>query len=290
MRGLSLVIALYRAGGVDAASETGIAGHTDAKSAFRGLQIRTRRVPDGSPCRRWLAAWFSSDGEHMTQMQTSTELRPLEVRRLGLVPYGEGLAIQDDLVRRRRAGEIPDTLLLLEHTHVITLGSGAHDENVLVGPEERAARGIELYPTGRGGDVTYHGPGQLVGYPILDLKPDRQDLHRYLRDLEEMLIGVLGEFGLRGGRKEGLTGVWVDDRKVAAIGVRVGSGWITSHGFALNVSTDLSFFGAIVPCGIRGHGVGSISQELGRPVAMADVEAAVVRQMERVFGARAFVG
>jgi lipoyl(octanoyl) transferase len=210
--------------------------------------------------------------------------RPLDVRRVGTIAYADALALQAELVAGRRAGEIPDTLLLLEHPHVITLGSGSHEENVLVSPEERAARGIELFETGRGGDVTYHGPGQLVGYPILDLKPDRQDLHRYLRDLEEMLIGVLGEFGLSGSRKEGLTGVWVDDRKLAAIGVRVSSGWITSHGFALNVNTDLSFFGAIVPCGIRDHGVGSISQEAGRTVEMPEAEDAVVRQMERVFG------
>jgi lipoyl(octanoyl) transferase len=214
----------------------------------------------------------------------STLPRTLEVRRLGRVPYADALALQNELVAARRAGTVSDTLLLLEHPHVITLGSGAHEENVLVSPEERAARGIELFETGRGGDVTYHGPGQLVGYPILDLKPDRQDLHRYLRNLEEMLIGVLGEFGLIGSRKEGLTGVWVGDRKLAAIGVRVSSGWITSHGFALNVSTDLGFFGAIVPCGIRDHGVGSISAELGREVTLAEAEAAVVRQMEAVFG------
>src|SRR5215218_8903809 len=216
--------------------------------------------------------------------ETAAPPRPLSVRRLGLIAYGHALELQKELVDQRRAGEIADTLLLLEHPHVITLGSGAHGENILVSAEERAERGIELYETGRGGDVTYHGPGQLVGYPILDLKPDRQDLHRYLRDLEEMLIAALAEFGLRGGRKEGLTGVWVDDRKLAAIGVRVSSGWITSHGFALNVTTDLSFFGAIVPCGIRDHGVGSISAEVGRTVAMREAEDAVVRQMERVFG------
>jgi lipoyl(octanoyl) transferase len=216
--------------------------------------------------------------------ETAAPVRALDVRRLGTIAYADALALQNDLVAARRAGEIPDTLLLLEHPHVITLGSGSHAENVLVSPEERAERGIELFETGRGGDVTYHGPGQLVGYPVLDLKPDRQDLHRYLRDLEEMLIGVLGEFGLRGSRKEGLTGVWVDDRKLAAIGVRVSSGWITSHGFALNVSTDLSFFGAIVPCGIRDHGVGSISGEVGRTVALREAEDAVVRQMARVFG------
>ncbi len=220
-------------------------------------------------------------------MDTTVATRTVQVRRLGTLSYADALALQSELVARRRAREVVDTLLLLEHPHVITLGSGSHDENVLVSAEERAARGIELFETGRGGDVTYHGPGQLVGYPILDLKPDRCDLHRYLRDLEEVLIGVLAEFGLAGGRKEGLTGVWVEDRKLAAIGVRVSSGWITSHGFALNVNTDLSFFGTIVPCGIRAHGVGSISGELGRPVAMADVEAAVVRSFERVFGAAA---
>ena len=214
----------------------------------------------------------------------STDARPLDVRRLGRVAYGDALEMQAELVRQRRAGEIPDTLLLLEHPHVITLGSGSHDENVLVTPEERAARGIELFETGRGGDVTYHGPGQLVGYPIFDLKPDRQDLHRYLRDIEEALIGVLAEFGLVGGRKEGLTGVWVDDRKLAAIGVRVSSGWITSHGFALNVATDLSMFGTIVPCGIRDHGVGSLSGELGREVTLAEAEGAAVRAFTRVFG------
>lgn len=211
-------------------------------------------------------------------------VRPLAVRRLGTVAYGEALALQADLVRQRRAGEIPDTLLLLEHPHVITLGSGWHPENILVSDEERARLGIELYETGRGGDVTYHGPGQLVGYPILDLKPDRCDLHAYLRDLEEVLIRALADLGLRAGRVEGLTGAWVADRKLAAIGVRVSSGWITSHGFALNVSTELGYFDTIVPCGIRGHGVGSVERELGRPVAMADVERAVVRRFCEVFG------
>jgi lipoyl(octanoyl) transferase len=219
-----------------------------------------------------------------TETPAATERRTMEVRRLGLISYADALELQAELVRQRRAGEVPDTLLLLEHPHVITLGSGSHGENVLVTPEERAARGIELFDTGRGGDVTYHGPGQLVGYPIFDLKPDRQDLHRYLRDIEEALIGVLADFGLSGGRKEGLTGVWVDDRKIAAIGVRVSSGWITSHGFALNVATDLSMFGTIIPCGIRDHGVGSLSTELRREVAMEEAEASAVRWFSRVFG------
>src|SRR5690606_38201684 len=138
---------------------------------------------------------------------------------------------QEDLVRRRRAGEIGDTLLLLEHPHVITLGSAARPENVLLNDQQRSERGIELHESGRGGDVTYHGPGQLVGYPILDLKPDRCDLHQYLRDLEQVLIDTLSDFGIRSRRIDGLTGVWVGRRKLAAIGVRVSSGWITSHGF-----------------------------------------------------------
>jgi lipoyl(octanoyl) transferase len=208
---------------------------------------------------------------------------PLDVRRLGRVPYADAVALQAELVQQRRAGAIPDTLLLLEHPHVITLGSGSRAEHVLASPEERARRGIELWESGRGGDVTYHGPGQLVGYPILDLKPDRCDLHRYLRDLEEVLIAVLGEFGLSGRRREGLTGAWVEDRKLAAIGVRVSSGWITSHGFALNVNTDLAFFAAIVPCGIRDHGVGSLASELGRPLAMEEVEEVAVRRFAERF-------
>jgi lipoyl(octanoyl) transferase len=210
--------------------------------------------------------------------------RALHVRRLEKVPYAEGLDLQADLVGRRRSDGIPDTLLLLEHPHVITLGTGTHADNILVSAEERARRGIELYQAGRGGDVTYHGPGQLVGYPILDLKPDRCDLHRYLRDLEEALILALGDLGLSAGRRPGMTGAWVGDRKLAAIGVRVSSGWITSHGFALNVSPDLSYFGAIVPCGIREYGVGSLAEELGRSVTREEVETVVVSRFCEVFG------
>jgi lipoyl(octanoyl) transferase len=212
--------------------------------------------------------------------------RVLDVRRLGTVSYADSLELQTQLVKQRRAGEAPDTLLLLEHPHVITLGSGSRSEHLLVSAEERAARRIELFETGRGGDVTYHGPGQLVGYPILDLKPDRCDVHAYLRDLEEVLARVLGRFGLRARRVEGLTGVWVEDRKLAAIGVRVSSGWITSHGFALNVSTDLSYFETIVPCGIRQHGVGSIEQELGGTLSMGTVIGTVVEEFSSVFGFR----
>jgi lipoyl(octanoyl) transferase len=209
--------------------------------------------------------------------------RTLEVRRLGVLPYREALALQDRLVGDRRSGEIPDLLLLLEHPHVITLGSSADASHILLDETERRLLGIELFETGRGGDVTYHGPGQLVGYPILDLKPDRQDLHRYVRDLETVLIRVLSAYEIDGARKPGLTGVWVDDEKVAAIGVRVSSGWITSHGFALNVNTDLRFFDSIVPCGIPDHGVTSLGSLLGREVVMTEVEARVVEAMAEVF-------
>jgi len=204
-------------------------------------------------------------------MEDRTGLRTLDVRRLGVVGYAEALGVQEALVRERREGAVGDQLLLLEHPHVITLGSSSSEEHVLVDAAERAERGIELFETGRGGDVTYHGPGQLVGYPILDLKPDRKDLHRYLRDIEQVLIDVLAELGLRAERADGYTGVWVDDRKVAAIGVRVSSGWITSHGFALNVRPDLSFFSTIVPCGIQDRAVTSLEELLGRPVEVEEV-------------------
>ena len=207
----------------------------------------------------------------------------LEVRRLGEVPYADALALQAELVKQRRASRIPDQLLLLEHPHVITLGTASSTNHILVGDEERALLGIELFETGRGGDVTYHGPGQLVGYPIFDLKPDRCDLHQYVRDIEQALINALARFGLHCARKQGLTGVWLGDEKIAAIGVRVSSGWITSHGFALNVNTDLQFFDSIVPCGIRDHGVTSMQRALGREVVMSEVEAAVAAEFAALF-------
>jgi lipoyl(octanoyl) transferase len=211
-------------------------------------------------------------------------VRTMEVRRLGLVAYGEALALQERLVAERRSGAVGDLLLLLEHPHVITLGSSSDPRNVLLDAAERRLLGIELFETGRGGDVTYHGPGQLVGYPVLDLKPDRKDLHRYVRDLEEALIRMLATYGVDAGRMAGNTGVWIGDEKVAAIGVRVSSGWITSHGFALNVGTDLTFFDAIVPCGIREYGVTSLARVLGRDVAMEEVADRTVAAMAEVFG------
>jgi lipoyl(octanoyl) transferase len=208
----------------------------------------------------------------------------LEVQDLGLVPYAEALALQSDLVGRRRAGDIPDQLLLLQHPHVITLGTASSRAHIVADQSRLQELGIDLVDVGRGGDVTYHGPGQLVGYPILDLKPDRKDVHRYLRDLESVLVRTLGEMGIQGEPVPDLTGVWVDGRKIAAIGVRISSGWITSHGFALNVSNDLSFFETIVPCGIQDVSVTSVSQELGRPVGVPDILGIVSRAFSKVFG------
>lgn len=211
-------------------------------------------------------------------------MKQLQVRPLGTVAYAEALELQADLVLQRRNDQIPDTLLLLEHPHVITLGSSSRPEHILLDEKERDALGIELFETGRGGDVTYHGPGQLVGYPILDLKPDRCDLHRYVRDIEEALINAIAGFKLQGERKEGLSGVWLNDKKIAAIGVRVSSGWITSHGFALNVNTDLQFFDTIVPCGIQNYGVTSIQRATGKRYTVQTIIPAVADSFARVFG------
>lgn len=215
--------------------------------------------------------------------------RPLRVLQLGTVPYAEGLELQADLVAERRAGAVPDTLVLLEHPHVITLGSSSDPAHVLVDDQERSRLGIELFEAGRGGDVTYHGPGQLVAYPILDLKPDRKDLHRYLRDLETVLIGVAADYGIEAERSEAGTGVWTAGGKLAAIGIRVSSGWITSHGIALNVRSDLSYFDTIVPCGIAEGGVTSLERELGSAPEPPDVVERFVRHFASVFGRKVLV-
>jgi lipoyl(octanoyl) transferase len=206
------------------------------------------------------------------------------VRRLGVVPYADALALQRSLVEDRRAGRIGDTLLLLQHPHVLTLGvrGDGGRAHILASPDVLATRGIEVYETGRGGDVTYHGPGQIVGYPIIDLNPDRRDVHRYVRDLETVLIRTVAEYGIDGGRFAGLTGVWVGNEKVAAIGVRIAR-WITSHGFALNVNTNLDNFNLIVPCGIADRGVTSMARVLGRPLVTEEVENRIIEQFGNVF-------
>jgi lipoyl(octanoyl) transferase len=208
----------------------------------------------------------------------------MDVRRLGTIGYEEALDMQRRLVEERKAGHIGDQLLLLEHPPVITLGARTRSDrsHVLATPEALAARGVGLFESGRGGDVTYHGPGQLVGYPIIDLKPDRCDVHRYVRDLEEVLIDAVGSFGIAAGRIRGLTGIWVGSEKLAAIGVRI-SRWVTSHGFAFNVTTDLSYFDLIVPCGIADRGVTSLARLLGRSVDRGDVEVHIAAHFCTVF-------
>ena len=175
--------------------------------------------------------------------------RRCEVRNLGLMEWGDAFRLQQLLVKQRKAGEICDQLVLVEHPHVVTMGRNGREENLLASPNILARTGIGFYETDRGGDVTYHGPGQIVGYPILDLRDWKRDVHLYVRALEQTLIDTLADFGIEAGRIEGLTGVWVGGAKVAAIGVHI-SRWITSHGFAFNLNPDLSFFQYIVPCGL----------------------------------------
>ncbi|SVA93914.1 uncharacterized protein METZ01_LOCUS146768 [marine metagenome] len=214
----------------------------------------------------------------------------LEVQRTGLISYGEALALQSDLVKRRRNGDSPDQLLLLEHPHVITMGTGTQGDHVLADRVERKRLGIDLVEVGRGGAVTYHGPGQLIGYPILDLKPSRKDVYRYLRDLEQVIIDALSALGVHGHRLKGQTGVWVSGCKIAAVGVRVSSSWITSHGFALNISTDLSYFKTIVPCGLQGVCVTSVSKEFGRHREVAEVIPMVINAFAALFERRVVSG
>ena len=210
--------------------------------------------------------------------------RPLEIRRLGVVPYAEALRLQRLLVEERRAERVPDLLLLLQHPPVITLGvKGDGGRSNIVATDARLAElGIEVSETGRGGDVTYHGPGQIVGYPIVDLKPDRCDVHRYVRDLEETMIRVCADYGLTAVRIKGLTGAWIGGEKIGAIGVRI-SRWITSHGFAFNVRTNLQHFQLIVPCGISDRGVTSLERAAGRPVSLDEVAGRLVDHFAAVF-------
>ena len=209
--------------------------------------------------------------------------RILAVRRLGLVPYADGLELQRRLVEERKTDRIPDTLLLLQHPHVLTVGVKKDGRShILASPERLSSLGVDVFETGRGGDVTYHGPGQLVGYPILNLDPDRRDVHRYVRDLEEVMIRVCADYGLEAGRVKGFSGAWIGDEKIGAIGVRI-SRWITSHGFAFNVTTDVDFFNLIVPCGIADKGVTSLAAKLGKAPAMAEVEDRFMDHFAAVF-------
>ena len=207
----------------------------------------------------------------------------VDVRRLpGLTPYAKAWDLQKDLVRLRKRDEIPDTFILCEHPPVFTVGRAAKDAaNLGAGEEYLKALGAEVFWSDRGGDATFHGPGQIVGYPILRLK-DR-DTHGYLRRLEEVLLRVLAGYGLEGWRHPEYTGVWVGEKKIAAIGVKFSSGWIASHGFALNVNTDLSWFDRITPCGIREFGMTSLERELGGQVPITGVEQRIVERFREAF-------
>jgi lipoyl(octanoyl) transferase len=212
-------------------------------------------------------------------------VRSIEIVRLGRVRYAEAIALMEKRVEERAAGRAGDALYLLEHEPVLTLGRRANVENIVVDRAVLAARGVEVFETGRGGDVTYHGPGQIVGYPVLDLSPDRRDVRRYVADLEEVMIRTCASYDVRASRVSGLIGAWIDGtRKIGAIGVRI-SRWITSHGFALNVSTSLDGFGLIVPCGIKDRGVTSLSIESGRVLSVGEVMDTLERVFLDVFGA-----
>jgi lipoyl(octanoyl) transferase len=212
----------------------------------------------------------------------------LTVYRLGRVEYEDGLRLMQRFADARRQELISDSLLLLEHPPVLTLGRGAKRENIIAGDESLSSEGLEIFETNRGGDVTYHGPGQIVGYPIFLLPKDRQDVRRYVRDVERCIIQTLAEYGLEAGTIPKWPGVWLgeegspDARKIAAIGVHL-SRWLTTHGFALNVNTHLPYFQLIVPCGIREAGVTSMQRELGRPISVPEVEDALARHFGTVF-------
>jgi lipoyl(octanoyl) transferase len=207
-------------------------------------------------------------------------MRICEVTDLGLTGYGAALQLQRELVERRKRGEVADQLLFVEHPHVITMGRNGHRENMLAPVEILDRAGIDFQETDRGGDVTYHGPGQIVGYPILDLREWKRDVVSYVRGIEQTIIDALGQFGIEAGRVAGATGVWVAGAKVAAIGVHI-SRWVTSHGFALNVDTDLSYFQYIVPCGLT-KPVTSM-RNLGSPAARPEVLQALTRAFSSYF-------
>ncbi|HUY13858.1 MAG TPA: lipoyl(octanoyl) transferase LipB [Terriglobia bacterium] len=206
-----------------------------------------------------------------------------QVEQYGMVTYQDGLDLQGERIAQHKAQEIPDTLILLEHPHVFTLGRNARRENLLVSPDWLQKAGVQLFETDRGGDITYHGPGQLVGYPIFDLTRHRRDIAWYMRSVEEALIRLAADYGIKAARIPGVTGVWLGNEKLAALGVHV-SRWITSHGFALNVNTDLRYFRWIVPCGIPDKGVTSLRRLLGRKVSMQEVRERVIEHFSAVFG------
>ncbi|MCU7499635.1 MAG: lipoyl(octanoyl) transferase LipB [Ignavibacteria bacterium] len=209
-------------------------------------------------------------------------MRELVYYDLGLIDYEKAWDLQRKTFDSRRNKDVPDTLYLLEHPHTYTLGKVADRKNLISSENFLKEKGISVYDIDRGGDITYHGPGQIVGYPILDLTEWKQDTHLYLRSIEEVIILTCRDYGLHAGRIEKLTGVWIEDRKIAAIGIKV-SRWITMHGFAFNVNTDLSLFQGIIPCGITDKSVTSLSKELGYDPDMNEVKEKLVNNFKRIF-------
>jgi len=207
----------------------------------------------------------------------------LQVRRLGRIGYADALKLQKELEARVIADRTDDYLLLLEHPHTFTIGRRSKSDSVLATAEVLRKIGVEVFETDRGGRVTYHGIGQIVGYPIIDLSPDREDVHKYVRDIEEVLIRTLSDFGIKAFRIEGLTGVHTAEGKIAAIGIHI-KRWVTTHGFALNVNTDLSYYNWIIAC--EGEPVTSMERLLGTEVELSDVEDRIVENFESVFGLR----
>ena len=255
-----------------------------AESAFRDISIAPRREPEAAPRRR---------PDRDATFRPASDAHPLlaahggllTVESLGTVSYEPTWELQDELAQQRRERRIGDRLLLLEHFPVYTIGRGGDAANLLASPERLRELGATFQRIDRGGDITFHGPGQLVAYPIVELR-NPLDLRRYVRCLEEAIIATAARFGVAAGRLDGLTGVWVEgERKVAAIGVRVRRG-VTTHGLALNVSTDLRWFDEMIPCGLRDKTATSLAAEAGRQVAMADVEDVLAAELARHFGLR----
>ena len=228
-------------------------------------------------------------------------MQTVQLEDIGRMPYQEAWDYQNDLFQeiisiklenreRENALSLPHYFLFTEHPHVYTLGKSGDLSNLLLNEKELEAKGISFFKSNRGGDITYHGPGQIVGYPIIDLESFKPDIRWYMRSLEEVIIQVLAEYGISGGRSDGETGVWLDvgtpfARKICALGVRT-SRWVTMHGFALNVNTDLGFFDHIIPCGIRGKAVTSMAAELGKEIDIAEVKTKITQHFEKVFNAQ----
>jgi len=229
---------------------------------------------------RSMSEFYPRSSASMSGQNRSGPRRTCEFRDLGLLRYADAIRIQKDLVEQRKQQRIPDQLVIVEHPHVITLGRNGHQENLLASAEILERAGIDFYPTDRGGDITYHGPGQILGYPVFDLREWKRDVVAYVRAIEQVIMDSLNELGIEAGRLEGCTGVWVQGKKIAAIGIHI-SRWVTSHGFALNHSTDMSYFQYIVPCGIT-KPVTSM-RELGSTATREEATAALARNFAKTF-------